>query len=142
VNRFLFQQGPFDPELATQIIQQLRIWNSAGRYVADNLAVKAPALKDTAIVAQALAEISVVGQDAVQVLLSGHAPDNDWVRMCSGKLHRANELGSVAVEFPIVPSLKLLVAAAAEQDKRNTLPPEAWRQYLRTIAFPPGPPIS
>jgi hypothetical protein len=57
-------------------------------------------------------------------------------------LHRAEEFGSVAVGFPIVPSLKLLVAAAAEQDKRNTLPPEAWRQYLRTIALPPGPPTS
>jgi hexosaminidase len=142
VNRFLFQQGPLDPELAAQIIEQLRIWNSAGRYVTDNLAGKAPALKDTAIVAQALADISVVGQDAVQALLSGHIPDDGWVRMCSGKLHWANELGPVAVEFPIIPSLKLLVAAAAEQDKRNTLPPEAWRQYLRTIALPPGPPTS
>ena len=142
VNRFLFQPGALDPGLAARIIQQLKIWNSAGRYVADNLAGKAPALKDTACVAQALADISVVGQEAVQALLSGHAPDDDWVRTCSGRLHKANELGSVAVEFPIVPSLRLLVAAAAEQDKRNTLPPEAWQQYLRAIALPPGPPTS
>jgi len=78
----------------------------------------------------------------VQALLSGHAPDDGWVRTCSCKLHGANNLGSVAVEFPIVPSLRLLVAAAAEQDKRNTLPPEAWQQYLRAIALPPGPPTS
>ncbi len=142
VNRFLFQPGSLDPGLAAQLIERLRIWNSAGRHVADNLAGKAPALKDTAVVAQALADISAVGENAVQVLLSGHAPDDGWVRMCSGKLQRANDLGSAAVEFPIAPSLKLLVAAAAEQDKRITLTPEAWRQYLRAIALPPGPPTS
>jgi hexosaminidase len=142
VSRFLFQPGSLDPELAAQIIQQLKIWNSAGRYVADNLAGKAPALKDAVIVAQALADISVVGQDAVQALLAGRTPGDDWIRMGCGKLLRAKELGPAAVEFPIVPSLQLLVAAAAEQGKRNTLPPETWRQYLRTIALPPAPPAS
>ncbi len=142
VNRFLFQPGQLDRVQAAKIVQQLEIWNAAGRKVAGRPAGTAPALNETASVAQALAEISVVGQDAMQALLSGHAPDGRWVIQCRAQLHRATEPGPAAVEFPIVPSLELLVAAAAEQDQRSSLAPEAWRQHLRAIAFPPAPPTS
>jgi hypothetical protein len=142
VNRFLFQPGPLDRDQAARIAQQLGFWNAAGRQVAGRLAGKAPALNETASVAQALAEISLVGRDAMQALLSGHAPDDGWVIQCRAQLHRATEPGPAAVEFPIVPSLELLVAAAAEQDKRSSLAPEAWREHLRAIAFPPAPPTS
>jgi hypothetical protein len=99
-------------------------------------------LNETASVAQALAEISLVGRDAMQALLSGHAPDDGWVIQCRAQLHRATEPGPAAIEFPVVPSLELLVAAAAEQDKRSSLAPEAWRQHLRAIAFSAALPTS
>jgi hexosaminidase len=137
VDRFLFRPGSFDRALAAGISQQLGRWDSAGRALAAK-----PAANDLAAVAQALADLAGAGQDAVQALMSGQAPDNNWVRQCSDRLYRASEPGPAAVEFPIVPSLKLLVAAAAEQDKRIALAPEAWRQYLRSIAFPPEAPSS
>ncbi len=135
VDRFLFQPGPFDRDLAAGIARQLGIWNSAGRQLAEK-----PAAREVAAVAQALADLTDVGQDALQVLLLSQAPDNNWVRQCNDRLRCAREPGPAAVEFPIVPSLRLLVAAAAEQGKRSTLAPEDWRQYLHAVAFPPEPP--
>ena len=140
VDRFLFQPGPLDPALAARIVQQLRTWSTVGQRVAGNLAGKTRAQNETAVVAQVLVDLGLVGQEAVHALLAGHAPDDGWARLGREKLRRAHDLGSVAVEFPILPALELLVAAAAEPGQRAALPPEAWRQHLRTVAFPPAPP--
>jgi hexosaminidase len=140
VNRFLFQPGTLDRDQAAGIIRQLGVWNAAGRRVAAFPAGTAPTLNDIAHNGRALADFSAVGQEAMQALLSGHAPDEQWMKTRLVRLHQAGEPGPAAVEFPILPSLELLVTAAAEQEKRGALAPDAWQQHLRAIAFPSAPP--
>jgi len=137
VDRFLFGKAGFDPALAGKLVQQLKTWNGLGQEIATELSAQMPALKEGVPVAQTLAEVSLVGQEAVQVILSGRAADDNWVRARAPVLLRAGEAGAAAVELPLLAPLKLLVAGAAEQKKRTTLAADAWREYLCGIAFPP-----
>lgn len=136
VDQFLFQSREPDRVLADQLLRQLETWNAAGRSVAADRAAAAPGLKEGVPVARALAEVSGVGRDAVQVLLTAGTPDEAWVKTCSAVLLRADDPGPAAVELPILPPLKLLVAAAAEQHQRKAFSSEAWEQYVRAIALP------
>jgi len=74
---------------------------------------------------------------ALAVFGSGQAPNPDWM---PAQLARLNEAAAphAACELPVIASLRLLVAAAAEQDKRAKLSDEAWRQLLQNDVSPPA----
>jgi hexosaminidase len=77
----------------------------------------------------------------LQVLASGKAPAPGWLPV---QLTRLAETAQphAAVELPVIASLKLLVAAAAEQGKHASLSDEAWRQLLKTAIAPPPKPAA
>jgi hypothetical protein len=42
-----------------------------------------------------------------------------------------------ACEIPIIPAVRLLVAAAGSQPERKTMSPADWRKHVEALAAPP-----
>ena len=102
-------------------------------------AISSPRLKEARVFLTAMETASDVGREAVRVLDAGKPPVADWLPAQLAKLDEAAR-PHAACELPIIVPLKLLVAAAALQQKHPELSDEAWGQLLKdTIAAPAKP---
>jgi hypothetical protein len=43
-----------------------------------------------------------------------------------------------ALEFPVIPSLRQLIIAAAELQRLGEMPPAEWKSQIKTLAAPPA----
>ena len=123
---------------ASSVLQQLTAWKSAAALLKTRLTLHSPRLREAAPLAEALAVSAAVGQEATQALVLGHAPAPGWRQAQLARLD-AVAAAHAATELPVIAPLRLLVVAAAEQERRGTLNDAAWRQRLRELAASPKP---
>jgi len=137
VDRMLFAAGGVDRSLAGPIADRLMGWGAVGKQVAESLAAQYPALREAVPCARGLASACAVGGDAVQALASGKPIAADALATGLAALDRAAEPNLSATELPVLAPIRLLVAAAAEQDKRTKLSDAEWRARVLATASPP-----
>ncbi|HYP16224.1 MAG TPA: family 20 glycosylhydrolase, partial [Opitutus sp.] len=94
------------------LAEQLLTWQAAGREVADYLATRSSFGRESAPVAQALAEASSVGLAAVEALRSGKSQDSAWRDAQLAALERA-AVPHDAVQLPMIDALRRLVDTAS-----------------------------
>lgn len=143
VDRFLFPSSPSDATAAgVGLTRELETWIAAARQVSGSLGAASPALREGAPHALALAEIGTAGLQAIAALRARRAPDAAWRTAAVAALDRAAQPQPTATELMVVKPLRLLVVAAADQDRRSALSADAWRQHVQAAALrqPPPPP--
>ena len=113
-------------------------WHRLAGQLRAGLLQHSPRLAEAATVVASLDEATHVGDAALQSLASGRAPASDWLATQLAALDRA-AVPHAAVEQPAIASIRLLAVAAAEQTKRASLPPDAWREHLQSLAQPAPP---
>lgn len=129
VEKFIFAEGKPDAKQLETIARQLQIWIAAGDCVATQLSLRSPQLRAVAPAAKALADASRVASEALKSLDTGTTPAADWQIKQFALLNDAAH-PRAAVELPIIPAIKLLVSAAAEQNQRAQFSTEEWRRHL------------
>ncbi len=100
------------------------------------LADSAPALRELTPLADDLAQMSAIGQDAIDCLARGIVPDAAWRDARLATLAQAAR-PKAALEFPFMSAMRELVIGAAEQAQLQTLTPADWRARVRSLANPP-----
>jgi hypothetical protein len=71
--------------------------------------------------------------DAIESLANNRPLAPAQLASASATLEAAAQPTAAAVEFPILPTLRLLVAAASEPGRRAELSRDAWRRQLEEI---------
>ena len=128
-----------DAALIASLREQLQAWRDAGQSVVRDLAPQAARLKDAALVAQNLADVSDLGLAALTAWSDAHALTPEWRAEKFVALDRAAQPNPAAIELPALPALRLLVAAASAQEKRATLSGDEWSKLLRELVAPKKP---
>jgi hexosaminidase len=101
-----------EPVEAEVTAAQLHDWESVGRDTAEFLQTRAPAGRDGAPVAAALAEASAVGLEATESLRRGELHDAAWRATKLAVLDRCAE-PHAAIELPMIAAVRKLVEAAS-----------------------------
>lgn len=97
------------------------------------MADRSPIMRDAEPLAKDLSGLSAAGLEALDYLAAGAQPPAEW---------RAEKLALIArvaatkseVEFPILPALKQLVIAAAEQPQLKTMSAADWKAHVLALA--------
>ncbi len=100
------------------------------------LADAAPALAEITPLADDLARMGAIGQDAIDCLARGVVPDAAWRDARLASLAQAAR-PKAALEFPFMAAMRELVFAAAEQGQLQISTPAEWRARVRSLANPP-----
>lgn len=97
-----------------------------------------PALAEAKLLAEDWRSLSAIGLEAVSYLEKNFAPPAEWR---SRQLTAIEQIAKpkAALEFAIVPGLKMLIAAASEMPNLKSVSPTERREQIRKIAFPPAP---
>jgi hexosaminidase len=93
----------------------------------------APALREAEPLVQDLADLGVIGLEALSYLSANVAPPQAWVAAKTAVLDRAAK-PKAAVEFTVIPSVRQLVTAAAELPRLKTMSAGEWHMRVKTLA--------
>jgi hexosaminidase len=96
-----------------------------------------PALREARDLARDLGQMGLVGLEALSYLNSGTTPPDGWLLKATVILAEAEKVKASALEFPMLPSMRNLVTAAAELPQLKTMTPAEWKKRVITIANPP-----
>jgi len=129
----------FSEEKKGAVAVQLMQWRGLSMNLSSGLFARAPRLAEARPVLQSLDDAARVAGEAIGVIRSQQVPSADWMKSQLAILDQA-AAAHAAVELTFIPSAKLLVAAAAEQGKRASLSPAAWRNHLEALVAPPPAP--
>jgi uncharacterized protein YhaN len=119
-----------------EVRRLLRQWRDAGAEL-NSIVERAPALREARPLVDDLSEIARIGLEATSYLTDGVAPTTQWRDASLARLEQAGK-PKAAVEFTIVPSMRLLVVAAAELPSSQQLSPADWKARVKTLANPPA----
>ena len=109
-------------------------WRDA-RSPLEALIDRAPALRETEPLVQALSTVGGIGLDALGAL-AAHTPlATEWRDQKIAALDDAAR-PKAALEFPFLFAMRELVFAATEQGQLATMTPQEWRARIRTLATP------
>ncbi|HEV2765496.1 MAG TPA: family 20 glycosylhydrolase [Pyrinomonadaceae bacterium] len=97
------------------------------------LADRSPLMRDAVPLADSLSEMGAVGLEALQYLSHAGAPPLGWREERLALLERVARTPS-EVDFPILPALRQLVHAAAEQTQLRTLTAAEWKARVLKLA--------
>ncbi|HWT03023.1 MAG TPA: family 20 glycosylhydrolase [Pyrinomonadaceae bacterium] len=99
------------------------------------MADASPVMRDAEPLARDLSELSGAGLEALAYLSSGAAPPAEWR---TEKLALIERVAATKreVEFPIIPTVRQLVTAAAELPQLNTMTPADWKTHVVGLANP------
>ena len=97
------------------------------------LADRSPLMRDAVPLADSLAEMGAAGLEALQYLSHGAAPPLGWREERLALLDRVARTPS-EVDFPILPALRQLIHAAAEQPRLTTMTAAEWSARVRSLA--------
>ncbi|HET7535177.1 MAG TPA: family 20 glycosylhydrolase, partial [Candidatus Didemnitutus sp.] len=122
---------------AEPVAEQLNHWSNMATLLGSGLATRAPRVQEAEPLLSALFDAGAIGEEAVKASVSGPAPKGDWLAAKLAVLTAA-ATPHAAAELPIIKSIRLLVAAAAEQSKRATMSPGEWRKHLEAVIAPPA----
>jgi hexosaminidase len=138
VNDLLFGADAIDPAQTEKLAESLQDWSSIGQRVANSVAARSPRLRELVPLAESLVTACAIGREALDALTKPGTLDASWAKPRFDALTLAAKPGA-ACELPMIPSLRLLVAAAGEQAKRAALSNDAWKQDVQATAFPVQP---
>lgn len=113
---------------------QLQLWHDAAATVAKRVAPRHARLADVGPVAQALADGSAIGLQALGALDGGRERDGNWREQGFAALRALPDRNPAAVLLPMLPAMRLLVAAATEPRAREAGSPEGWLTRVRAAA--------
>lgn len=113
-------------------------WRSASEKLA-SLMENSAALAEAKPLVEDWKNLSVIGLEAVSYLDKGVAPPADWR---DAKLKMLEEITKpkAALEFAVLPGVKMLVAAAVEMPNLRDVSPSERLKRIRKTAFPDVPP--
>jgi hexosaminidase len=124
------------PHFRTEEVQRvLREWRDAGPQL-NSILQRAPALQEARPLVDDLSEMARIGLEATSYLTERVAPTTQWRDASLARLDQAAK-PKAAVEFAMIPSLRLLVTAAAELPSLPQLSPADWKLRVKSRAKPP-----
>lgn len=97
---------------------------------------QSPALHEARPLAGDLANLGIIGLEALSYLAAATEPPNGWREAKLAVLDEAAK-PKAALEFPAVPSVRTLVIAAAEVGQLKTMPADEWKKRVTIQASPP-----
>ncbi|HEX8336535.1 MAG TPA: hypothetical protein VF621_07380, partial [Pyrinomonadaceae bacterium] len=97
------------------------------------MAERSPLMRDAEPLARDLSELSAAGLEALEYLSAGLAPPAAWREE---RLALAERIAQNKTEVGLapVPAVKLLVVAASESARLQTMPPAEWRAHVNALA--------
>jgi hexosaminidase len=96
--------------------------------------IHAPLMNEEAApLAKDMEDVSDIGLEAYSFLQSNKIPTEEWLNAKRARLIEAAK-PKAAVELMIVQPVMELVIAAAEQEKRKTMPAEEWKKHVKSLA--------
>lgn len=116
-------------ERVRALLEEWRGVQPAVRVMAD----RSPLMRDAVPVADRLSEMTGAGLEALQYLSHASAPPLGWREERIAMLDRVARTPS-EVDFPILPALRQLVHAAAEQPRLRTMSAAEWTAHVRALA--------
>jgi len=134
VEKLLSDAPHFDAH-SQQVRNTLTQWRNAGpelEVMIDN----SPALQEAMPLAKDLAELGTTGLEALSYISRGVAPTPEWRDKRLAALEQVAR-PKAAVEFPVVPSIRQLVVAAAELPRLSQMSPAEWKTQVKALAAPP-----
>ncbi|HVF44612.1 MAG TPA: family 20 glycosylhydrolase [Pyrinomonadaceae bacterium] len=97
------------------------------------MADRSPLMRDAEPLARDLSELSAAGLEALDYLSAGLAPTNAWREEKLALVERAGKNDS-DVGLAVLPSIRLLLVAAAESASLRTTPPAEWKARVMSLA--------
>jgi hexosaminidase len=114
-----------------ELLKEWRALDSAIYIVADT----SPVMREAEPLARDLSELSSAALESIQYLSEGVAPPNEWREEKLALLDRISKSQS-ELEFPILPSVRLLVTATIESPQLKTMTPAEWKAHVTALATP------
>jgi hexosaminidase len=139
VDALLFTPAARNAALTAALSRQLDGWRSAANQVATDLAPRSPRLGELTEVATTVAQLAALGRELLAAVADGNARDDAWAKEKFAVVAQATQPNNLGVTLPMIPSLRLLVAAAVAAPQRATLGGAEWRAAVEKIATPPRP---
>jgi hexosaminidase len=130
----LLSDAPRFEAHAEEAREMLTVWRNANPEL-EVLMDKSPALHEARPLARDLSELGTTGLEALSYLSRGVTPTAEWRDARLAALDNAAR-PKAALEFVIIPSLRQLVWAAAEQPRLKQMTPAEWRTYLKAVVAP------
>ena len=134
VEQAVFAPGGIDRASLSSLIATLKLWQEAGREVADVLAVTYPGVREAIPAARGLVAASSAADNAIQSLGDRAPLSHERVSAEWAILDQAAQPNESATLLPIIAPVRLLVAAAQKQAERPGLTDQQWRTLLLTAA--------
>jgi hexosaminidase len=98
------------------------------------VAIPSPLMNEEAApIAKEMEDVSDIGLEAYGLLQSKKIPAEEWLNAKLARLIDA-AMPKAAVELMIVQPVMELLIAAAEQEKRKTMPAEEWKNHVKSLA--------
>ena len=97
---------------------------------------RAPAIEEARPLARNLSDVAIAGLEALSYLKLATTPTTEWREAQLAKLDEAAK-PKAALEFVVIPSVRKLVIAAAEQPQLSSTPVADWNKRVNTLASPP-----
>ncbi len=121
---------------AADIRSLLNEWGDAQRKLMPSMENSA-ALAEAKPLAENWGNLTALATEAFDYLERGEKPNDDWQ---AAKLKMLDEIGKpkAALEFAVLPGIKLLIVAAVEMPNLKNLSPTERRERIRQLAFPSG----
>ncbi|HJQ31304.1 MAG TPA: family 20 glycosylhydrolase [Pyrinomonadaceae bacterium] len=116
-------------ERLREVLEEWRALQPVIRVMAD----RSPLMADAVPLADSLAEMGAAGLEALQYLSAGSAPPLGWREERLALLDRVARTPS-EVDFPILPALRQLIHAAAEQPQLRSMSAAEWSARVRSLA--------
>jgi hexosaminidase len=133
VEALLSDAPRFRVEEARRMLMQ---WRDAGPEL-NSIIARAPALQEARPLADDLSDIASIGLEATSDLADNVAVTIQWRDASLARLEQAAK-PKAAVEFSIIPGMRLLVIAAAELQSLPQLSPADWKARVKTLANSPA----
>jgi hexosaminidase len=131
VEALLSDAPHFRPEEVRRVLRQ---WRDAGPEL-NSIVERAPALTEARPLVDDLSAMATIGLEATSYLTGNVTPTIQWRDASLARLEQAAK-PKAALEFAIVPSLRLLVIAASESSSLQELSPADWKLRVKTLAKP------
>ena len=139
VENAVFAPGAIDKGSLQSLLGPLSRWSLAGKEVSDILPTTYPGLREAIARGRGLTAASDVGTEAISSLAAGTPLGSE---ACSGALSRLDTAAQPdlsATILPILAPVRLLVAAAVNQEKRAGASDDQWRALVASTAAPAAP---
>jgi hexosaminidase len=130
----LLSDAPRFEAHSQQVRNMLTQWRNAGPEL-EAMIDRSPALHEARPLAKDLNEMGTIGLEALSYISRGASPAPEWRTSSLAALDQAAKPKG-GLEFPIVPTVRQLVIAAAELKRLKQMTPAAWKAEVKTLAAP------